>query len=205
MAQVSLAEVHKQFEAALPAIQTTARFAFRNRRPQDRDEAVAEACAAAWSAWYGIFRRGKDPIAVGITGIARNAVRHVKNGRRLGNRHCGRGAMDMMNDRSGFTRQFGFIDIDKVAGLPACETESWRDCLLTDRRFGPAAAAVFRLDFTAFIGLLPASAQRVASLLGAGYGTVETARMCSLSPGRVSQLRAELLRRWTDFDSCALA
>src|SRR5258708_5171099 len=86
---------HRQFEAALPAILATARFAFRRRRPQDRDEAVAEVRAAAWSAWHGLVSRGQDPVAVGVCGIANNAVRSVLNGRRIANTHCGRGAMDV--------------------------------------------------------------------------------------------------------------
>src|SRR5438105_4697120 len=92
--------VHRQFEAALPAILATARFAFRRRRPQDRDEAVAEAQAAAWSAWTGLVSRGQDPVAVGVCGIANNAVRYVLKGRRIANTPCGRGAMDIHHPRA---------------------------------------------------------------------------------------------------------
>ena len=58
-------------------------------RWQDHEEAVAEARAAAWSAWHGLIRKGKDPLAVGVTGIANNAIRYVRNGRRVGNTSCG--------------------------------------------------------------------------------------------------------------------
>src|SRR4051794_8644014 len=54
MSAALLAHVHQQFESALPAVTNAARYAFRRRRPQDRDEAVAEAHAAAWSAWHGL-------------------------------------------------------------------------------------------------------------------------------------------------------
>jgi hypothetical protein len=43
---------HEQFEALLPKIKESARFAFRAVNPSDRDEAVADVCAAVWSAWH---------------------------------------------------------------------------------------------------------------------------------------------------------
>ena len=95
MSALSLTYAHQQFEIALPAIMTAAEFAFRRRRRQDREEAIAEVRAAAWSAWHGLLERGKDPLAVGVWGIANNACRYVRNGRRIGNRNCGRGRMDV--------------------------------------------------------------------------------------------------------------
>ncbi|MEJ7640434.1 MAG: hypothetical protein WKF75_21310 [Singulisphaera sp.] len=70
MSIASMTLAHAQFEAALPAITSTARYAFRRRRHQDRAEAVAEAQACAWKAWRGLVERGKDPVAVGVSGIA---------------------------------------------------------------------------------------------------------------------------------------
>ena len=109
LSRASLAPVHLQFEAALPAILATARFAFRHRRPHDRAEAIAEAQAAAWSAWSGLVSRGHDPVEVGVSGIANNAVRNVLQGRRVGNPTCGRGAMDIHHPRAqkrcGFTNR----------------------------------------------------------------------------------------------------
>ncbi len=49
MSAMSLASAYARFEAALPAITSTARHAFR-RRPQDSDDAVVEARACAWQA-----------------------------------------------------------------------------------------------------------------------------------------------------------
>ena len=94
MPAMSLCVAQEQFTATLKAVEVAARFAFRRRRRQDREEAVAEATAAAWSAWHGLIRKGKDPLAVGVTGIANNAIRYVRNGRRVGNTTCGRGAME---------------------------------------------------------------------------------------------------------------
>ena len=75
MSALSLTHAQQQFTAHLPAVDNAALFAFRRRRWQDREEALAEARAAAWSAWAGLLRRGKDPVEVGVTGIARHRER----------------------------------------------------------------------------------------------------------------------------------
>src|SRR5205807_932041 len=86
MSAVSLSAAQEQFTAHLAAVENAARWAFRRRRRQDYEDALAEAIAAAWSAWVGLLRKGKDPVQVGVHGIASNAIRYVRNGRRLGNR-----------------------------------------------------------------------------------------------------------------------
>src|SRR5207245_93990 len=83
----------EQFTATLSAVEDAVHFAFRTRlRPQEYEEALAEAMAAAWSAWHGlVVKRGKDPVAVGVHGIATNAIRNVRQGRRVGNPSGGSG------------------------------------------------------------------------------------------------------------------
>ena len=77
--------------SAVPPVEDAVRFAFRKRlRPQEYEEALAEATAAAWSAWHGLIQRGKEPVEIGVHGIATNAMKYVRNGRRVGNRTCGR-------------------------------------------------------------------------------------------------------------------
>src|SRR5206468_1962500 len=148
----------------------TAEHAFRRRRPQDREEAVAEARAAAYSAWLGLARRGKDPVAVGVSGIANNALRYVKNGRRVGNRHCGRGAMDVHHHRAqkrcGF-RVVSLDSIDEFTGEPI--RGAWIEGLASDHRFSPADEACFRVDFEAWLAGLPARKRQVAELLALGH------------------------------------
>ena len=85
MSAISLVAAQEQFTATLSAVEDAVKFAFRRRlRPQEYEEALAEARAAAWSAWHGLVKRGKDPVAVGVHGIATNAIRYVRNGRKLG-------------------------------------------------------------------------------------------------------------------------
>src|SRR5262245_2911394 len=66
MPTMSLVAAQEQFTATLKAVEDAAGYAFRRRRRQDREEALAEARAAAWSAWHGLIRKGKDPVEVGV-------------------------------------------------------------------------------------------------------------------------------------------
>ena len=69
MSGATLTSAHRDFEAALPAIDRALRFHFRRWPRARREEALADGRAAAWHAWHGLLRRGKDPIAVGVTGL----------------------------------------------------------------------------------------------------------------------------------------
>ena len=99
MTTATLASVHRRFEAALPVIRQSARYALRRRR-HDRDDLLAEVIACAWKAWRGLVERGRNPTVVGVTGIAAWAARHALKGRRIGNRGGGRGAMDIFHRRA---------------------------------------------------------------------------------------------------------
>src|SRR4051812_839556 len=72
------------FLRALPAIRRYARFSFRHLRPSRREEAVSEAVAAAFVAFVRLAERGKQ--GVYPTSLAKYAVLHVKNDRRVGGR-----------------------------------------------------------------------------------------------------------------------
>ena len=144
MPTMSLCVAQQQFTAHLPAVDDDARYAFRGRSRRDREEALAEARAAAWSAWAGLLRRGKDPVEVGVTGIARHAIGYVKSGRKLGNPTCGRGAMDVQHPR--VRRALG-LRVVAFAELAGPQVGSWRDWLAEDNRVTPADEAIFHLDY----------------------------------------------------------
>jgi hypothetical protein len=78
-----LTEARCRFEAALPAMDRVYRYQFRKFPRARRADAVAEARAVTWAAWYGLLRRGRDPVAVGPTGIATRSCLPVKMGRQL--------------------------------------------------------------------------------------------------------------------------
>ena len=200
MTAMSLVAAQEQFTATLKAVEDAARFAFRRYRRQDREEAVAEARAAAWSAWTGLLRRGKDPLAVGVTGIANNAVRNVRQGRRIGNRTCGRGAMDIQHPR--VHRALG-LRVVSFADLAGPQIGSWRDWLAEDNRVTPADEAIFFLDYQAWLAGLPEKKRRVAELLAVGHEGFVVARLVGIAQSRVTQLRHELEASWRAFQGGA--
>src|SRR3982750_4158649 len=113
MSALSLAAAQDQFTAHLSAVEDAVHSAFHKRlRPQEYREALAEARAAAWHAWYGLLRRGKDPLEVGVHGIAHHAIRYVKNGRKLGCGTAGRGAMDVFHPRAQKKAGFRLVSLD---------------------------------------------------------------------------------------------
>jgi hypothetical protein len=204
MSAMSLCVAQEQFTAALPAITGAARYAFRRRRPQDRDEAIAEAQACAWKAWRGLVERGKDPVAVGVSGIAGYAVRHVKNGRRIGNRCGGRGSMDVFHFKAQAACGFKVVGLDRDADRePGRDCDAWREWLACDNRVGPADEAAFRVDFEGWLAGLPERKRRVAELLAEGHDGVVVARTVGIAPSRVTQLRSELAAHWRAFQGQA--
>ncbi len=205
MSALSLCAAQEQFTATLSAVEDAVKFAFRRRlRPQEYEEALAEARAAAWSAWHGLVTRGKDPVEVGVHGIAGNAVRNIRQGRRIGNRTCGRGVMDVFNNKA--QRKDGFTLVSLDSDLVDSEDSTrgaWREWLAGDNKVTPADEAAFRLDFEGWLSLLPGRKRRVAELLAEGHEGVVVARLVGIAPSRVTQLRSELSVSWRAFQGQA--
>ena len=185
---------HGQFEALMPKIKEAARFAFRALNPSDRDEAVANVCAAAWSAWHGLIKRGKNPMEIGPYGILTNAIRYVRNGRRVGNPGSGRGRMDPWHRKA--QRRGGFKLVSLAAAQRNGDVKAW---VANDRRSTPADHAAFLIDFQEWLGRLPERRRLSAELLCQGYGTKEVALQLGVTPAAISQARTELARNWNEF------
>jgi DNA-directed RNA polymerase specialized sigma24 family protein len=184
----------QQFEELLPQLKEVAGYAFRRRNPQDKEEAIADVCAAAWSAWHGLIKRGKNPLEVGPSGILANAIRYVRNGRRVGNRGCGRGRMDPWNWRA--QKAHGFSLVSLASARQEGDLKAW---IANDHRSTPADHAAFLIDFEDWLGRLSERRRRSAELLAQGYGTGEVAQQVGVTPAAISQARTELARNWGEF------
>jgi hypothetical protein len=196
----ALAAVHEQFVAALPAMTNVIKFHFRRLPRGRRAEAIADAVAAAWHAWHGLLKRGQDPLDVGLTGIARNAARYTRAGRRLGTGTVGRGGMDVYHRRAQEQLGIKLISLDchdeTACGAPA---DSWRLWLALDNRVTPGDEAAFRIDFGRWLDLLPARKRQMAELLAEGHETGAVARQLGVTPAAVSQSRTWLEASWRRF------
>src|SRR3954471_22538978 len=141
MSALSLAAAQEQFTATLSAVEDAVHYAFHKRlRPQEYREALAEARAAAWHAWAGLIRRGKDPLAVGVHGIANSAIRYVRNRRKLGCGTSGRGALDVYHPKAQARCGFKLVSLDAGADAGGGDATpgAWREWLAEDNRVSPA-------------------------------------------------------------------
>jgi hypothetical protein len=189
----SVPHLHAGFLAILATIERHARFAFRNlRRYHDREDAVAETVAVAWSWYVRLARQGKDAAAF-PTALASFASRHVRSGRHL----CGTdGPRDALSPTARIRFGFG------VEQLPDNRTQGrspWQEALLDNTQSSVPEQVVFRVDFPAWLLTLTDRDHRVAEQMALGNRTLDLARGFSLSPGRISQLRQQLCRSWQHF------
>jgi hypothetical protein len=148
-----------------------------------------------------LLARGQDPVAVGIAGIAYNACRYVRNGRRLGTGSCGRGVMDVFHRKAQAACGFQILSLDSAVGIPTRPTSAslWREWLVADNRVSPADEAAFRLDFSDWLKGLPQRKRQMAELLAQGHETGVVARMLGVSSGAVSRTRSWLQANWKAF------
>jgi hypothetical protein len=198
----SLSAHHRVFEAALPSMDDAIRYQFRKWPRRLRADALADARAACWHAWYGLIRRGQDPLAIGPTGIATNAARYVKNGRRLGTGPSGRGVMDFFNPKAQKASGLKLISIDRSAERDAtAQPDLWREWLAEDNRTTPANEAAFRLDLAVWLDGLPARKRQMAELLAQGCGTGEVAALLDVTAPAVSIARTWLEASWREFQN----
>jgi hypothetical protein len=200
LSAATLISAQREFVSALPVLQKNFRFLFR-RRWRDRDDLLAEAYACAWKAWRGLVARGRDPIAVGVSGIAAFAVRHTLKGRRIANRHGGgRHKMSVEHRRAQRLGGYKVISLDSDEPMRTdYGPGAWRVWVATDHRMGPADAAAFRVDFATWLASLPERRRQTAALLAEGRGTLEVAGQIGITPAAVSQARSWLARNWREF------
>ena len=178
------------FTALLPAIENQARFRFRRFRRDQREEAIAETVACACHGYQQLAQRGQLDRAF-VTTLAGFGARHVAQDRHFGYGQSSRDALSRLaQKRRGFA----------VHRLPSEPIETgWRAQLVTNKRFTPADAAAFRVDFAAWLGGLNFRDRRVIGKLAAGERTADVAEEFGTTPGRVSQLRRKYERSWCQF------
>jgi DNA-directed RNA polymerase specialized sigma24 family protein len=190
---------HEHFTALLPQLTQAARFAFRGRNVTDQEEAVADVQAAAWSAWHGLIKRGKNPLEIGPIGILNNAIKYVRHGRRVGNPGSGRGRTDLWQRK---TQRLGGFKLVRLADAQRDGTiRAW---VASDHRSTPATHAVFLIDFQDWLGRLSERRRQSALLLAEGFGTREVSQQLGISPSAISQTRAALEQNWAQFQADTL-
>jgi hypothetical protein len=182
-----MAAWHAGFLAILPAIRRHLTAAFRGLDPEARAEAVQEGTCNAMVAYLRLHKREEVEKAY-PTPLARYAARQIRAGRKVG------GRLNIKDVSSGHCQRMKRVVLERLDKWD--RDEGWLEVVVEDRRATPADVARVRLDFAAWLKILPKRDRKVALDLATGHRTGDVARKYELSPARVSQLRKELHLSW---------
>jgi hypothetical protein len=189
----SLKSLHADFLVLLPRIEDRARFAFRHIvcRHQ-RDEAVADVVALAWSWYCRLAQKGRDAGAF-IAKLAVLAARQVKAGRGLSGQEK---AQDVLSWRA--QRRHDFT-VGRLADFSAVGGDLFAEALADNTQTPPPDAAAFRIDWPRWLARRSLRDRRLIHDLAQGDRTRDVARKFHLSPARVSQKRRQFHQDWLRF------
>lgn len=141
------------------------------KRDPDREQKICDAQSVAWE-----FFQTAGPTATPQT-IAAFAIRHVASGRQF--RESSRSITGPNPRRRPKPRRAGF-DPSAIFREGA----------------NPARVVCFRDLYQVWLETLNDRQRKVVELLANGDRTEEAAAKCGLTPGRISQIRREVERRW---------
>jgi len=181
----------KAFLVMLPAIARHARITFRSRKGDERDDLIQEVVANAAVAFMRLVQIGKQQLAY-PTVLARYGVAQVLDGRRVGNR------LRIGDVLSACCQKKKGVVVERLDKFDE-EVGAWQEIIVEDRTATPADIARVRIDFNAWLQILPRQQRKVANTLAMGETTSATAKKFGLSPGRISQLRRDLMESWQAF------
>jgi hypothetical protein len=182
---------HAGFEAMLPAIEAHARLAFRRSNPDAREEAIQETICNACQAYVRLVERGKTDVAY-ASALAKFGVVQTRAGRKVGNR------LNCRDISSDYCQHAKNLIVERLDHYDS-EEQAWEQILVEDKTAGPAEIAATRMDFSAWLQLLPRRLWKIANFLSRGETTAAAAKRFRVSPARISQIRRELLGAWRHF------
>jgi hypothetical protein len=182
---------HIRFLAMLPAIRRQAHIAFREVRPQLREELVQEVVASSFATYARLVELGKEELAFPYP-LARFAIGQVRAGRKLGN------PLRIREVTSEYAQRHNGFQVERLDYFDD-EENCWQEIVVEDKRATPADIAACRIDFASWLRLLPSLRRKIALALASGETTSATAKKFGVTPARISQLRQWLKDSWEAF------
>ena len=134
---------HTAFEAMLPVITTHAKIAFRDLKPEAREEAVQETVCNACQAYARLVELGKTDVAF-PSALARFGASQTREGRKVG------GKLNVQDVLSDYCQQRKNLLIERLDRYDS-EEQAWADVLVESKHAGPADTAIVRIDFAAWL------------------------------------------------------
>ena len=195
-------KANARFLKLLPAVQTHAAIQFRDLPDADREEAVAEATAAAFVNYDSARRRGKLHRLTPST-VAKYAVLHAKTGRHVGGPD--ENTTDVMSRRAQTVRGFKCHSIyDKLEGRYDCMDDPtapvWKLLLSEHGRNPVADLACFRIDWSDYLKQQHDRTRQAISMLAEGYKRCEVADRLGTTPPAVTQRMSRAEHEWRRFE-----
>ena len=182
---------HPRFLAMVPTIRRHSELCFQKLRPDLKEEMVDEVIANCLMAYARLVKRGKEDLAF-PSALARFGVARVREGRQVG---CPLNVLDVSGR---YCQQRKGIQVERLDHFDLGDDE-WKEVLVEDRRATPADVAASRIDFAAWLELLPVPHRKIALTLAGGESTKQAAQNFGVSPGRISQIRLRLKESWDAF------
>ncbi len=189
--------VHATFLKLLPAVQNHAAIQFRHLTPGEREEAIAEATAAAFVNFKAAVRLGTTH-RVKASMLAHYAALHVRHGKHVGGSRQSR--RDVLSPHA--RRRGGFQVLPLAPGIGDfdCMTDPtapvWNQRLRHDRRTPVADQAAFRMDLSQFLSQQTGRTRTLLSLLAEGHRQTEVADRMGLTPAALCMRRKKAAREW---------
>ena len=182
---------HRQFLALLPQIVTHAKYAFRHLNPELRAEMVQEVVCNAMQAFVRLAKLGKTDLAY-ATPLAIYGCRQARDGRKVG------GHLNCLDVSSSYCQRLKVIVVDRLDQFDQ-EENAWQEVLIEDKHADASQIVQTKMDMSDWLASLKRRDRRIAEFLALGNRTSEAAHKFKVSEGRVSQLRRELAKSWSDF------
>jgi hypothetical protein len=191
-ASSSTDQLQAAFLSILPRIELHGRVYFRHKKPEKREEMIAEMVALAWKSFVNCVRNGKNPLEFPMA-LARYAAQGVHNGRRL----CGQEKIkDVLSPRAQQQHNFTVVSLPEGSSLNG----NVFDEALIDNTQTPVPDQVsFRIDFPAWRLTRSDRDRRVIDDLMRGERTMDVADKHGLTAARISQLRRDFYLDWQGY------
>jgi hypothetical protein len=191
---VADADVHRQFEVMLPALEGRLRRKFRRDRPDRREEHIAEAVAWSWQMFLAACRRGRN---VTPGNLAWFSAKAVKAGRRL----AGSTDLDAMSDSPRAQARVGVhVSLPETGGGAATRF----DQVFGDHRWRWPVLDVVApaMDLQTFLAACDGRDRRIVAMKSEGHQQIAIAAELGISPSAVCLRLGAMRRRW---DAMAVA
>ena len=129
----------RRFLVMLPVILGYVAHAFRNLRPEAKEEVIQESVASVYAAYARLVERGRENLAF-ATVLARFAVAQIRVGRQVGGQLNVR---DVSSKYAQVRKRFRLARLDNFDPVEGC----WKEAVVLDYRTPVADQACFRIDF----------------------------------------------------------